>query len=278
MLIAFLLQSSGYCQTQTSIPDTANVSQLQQTPADMKFPPNYNQIIPALNYKDADLRDIIRSIAYEYKTNVVIDNAVNMRASIALFNIELMSALKIIAEDNGLVFSFDENRFFIKQRQTLPPPEPPAPEMRLIVNYSKGKLELDLKNADINLLIDELRKKTNKNYLASGGLSGRLNGSLKAMELKQALNHIFRNNGFAVWQKDSIYYIARDYSPNAAEGASNAGGYWVTASDDLVSIRVVDADLNRIVDDISAQLNLPLIKLSPMSAKVTLKCEQVSLE
>ena len=41
------------------------------------------------------------------QTNIMIENQVNKKISVALFNITLFEAVKIIAEDNGFEFSYD---------------------------------------------------------------------------------------------------------------------------------------------------------------------------
>ncbi|MBK7980275.1 MAG: hypothetical protein IPK06_09835 [Ignavibacteriae bacterium] len=92
----------------------------------LKIPPNSYSIIPALNFKDTDIRDIFRGIALEYETNIMLDNQINKRASVALFKICVFDAVKIIAEDNDLEFAFDENRFFVKTKVIIPP-KPPEP-------------------------------------------------------------------------------------------------------------------------------------------------------
>jgi len=109
------------------------------------IPPNSYSVIPALNFKDTDVRDIFRGIALEYETNIMLDNQINKRASVALFKISVFDAVKMIAEDNGLDFTFDENRFFVRNKVVLPPkkPEPPkTPEP--IIKYYEETDEMDV--------------------------------------------------------------------------------------------------------------------------------------
>src|SRR5690554_6904207 len=118
-------------------------------------PPNSDSIIPALNFKDADIRDVIRGIAFEYETNIIIDNEINKRISIALFNVTVFNAVKLIATDNGFDFGYDSDRFYIK---TIPVKEPPPPVESLPeITYTKGKLSVHLDNVKLEKFVDGLR-------------------------------------------------------------------------------------------------------------------------
>ncbi|MFO7445912.1 MAG: hypothetical protein R6W90_06065, partial [Ignavibacteriaceae bacterium] len=85
----------------------------QQENSSVIYPSNSSQVIPALNFKDTDIRDILRSIAYEYQTNIVVENQINQKVSVTLFNVKVSDAIKMISEDNNLSFSFDQQRFFV---------------------------------------------------------------------------------------------------------------------------------------------------------------------
>jgi len=244
----------------------------------LKYPPNSKTIVRAVNFKDTDIKDILRSIALEYKTNIIVDNNINAKISTALFNLDLFNTVKVIAEDNGFDLSYDINRFIVKKRpeKVMPKPDDPLPE----ISYNKGKVSLKLNNVDLDLLVNQLREKTNKNFMVTSGTSGKITGSLKNVELDKGLKSIFQNNGYYVIQKDSIYYISRSsYStgtdPNTKEDKKS---YWIHVQDDKVTIDVTQASLDRILNDISNQMGLQLIKLAVPKADVTVRCKDVTLE
>ncbi|HEX2961747.1 MAG TPA: hypothetical protein VHO43_08145 [Ignavibacteriales bacterium] len=209
--------------------DQKGVSSGEINPKEI-YPPNSREVIPALNFKDTDLRDILRSIAFEYHTNIVVDNSINGRASAALFNVSVLNAIEMIARDNGYDFSYDSLRFYVKPMKVKLPP--PVPEAEPEVQFNKGKLSLKLMNADINKLVEKLRSATGKNFLLNQGTSGRLSGELKNVELETGLKNILQNNGFFLTASDSIFYIARSGYFSSLEGSnapSKSAGYWVNA-------------------------------------------------
>jgi type IV pilus assembly protein PilQ len=241
------------------------------------LPPNSGQTVPSLNFKDADIRDVLRSIAFDYKTNIVIDNSINSKISVTLFGVTVFSAIKTIAEDNGFEFSYDSLRFFVRTKPVVTPPKPvlPAPQ----ISYTDGKLSISLNNVDIHTLVDSLRSKTSRNFLIAPGTSGVITGTLTDVDLQKGLNDLLRNNGYDLNIKDSIYYISMSpyFSALDSNKAKQRDSYWVSARNGKVTINVIQASLNSIIEDLSNQLNLQVVNLSAPDVKVTLKCNDVSI-
>lgn len=245
----------------------------------LKFPPNYSKIISSLNFKDTDIKDIFRSIAYEYKTNVMVDNNISTKVSTALFNIQLLAAVEMIAEDNGLEFSYDNKRFFIKKKTEKPIPKlaEPVPQ----IDFVKGKISLKLYDVEIGNLIEKLREKTNKNFIIVAGTSGKVSGTLNNVGLEKGLKVLFQNNGFFFISKDSIFYVSRsNYIGSGEIGNSNQDkrAYWLNVNGDKISLDVTQVSLDRILNDLSIQMGLQIIKLNNPTSNVTVRCTDVPLE
>lgn len=244
----------------------------------LKYPPNSKSIVTALNFKDSDIKDVLRSIAYEYKTNIVVDNNVTAKISTGLYNLDLFSVVKIIVEDNGLEFSYDNKRFIVKKKAELPIPKPdePVPE----ITYAKRKISIKLDNVDVNKFVEKLREKTNKNYLIVNGASGRLSGTLNGIDLEKGLRLIFQNNGFYFTVKDSIYYISRSSYSQATDAKNNQDKnlFLVSVENEKVSINVTEANLDRILNDLSQQMGLQIVKLGIPNVNVSLRCNNVTLD
>lgn len=248
---------------------------------DASYPPESSKNIPALNFKDTDIRDILRAVAYEYHTNVMIDNQVNTKASIALFNVSVFNAIKMIAEDNNLDFSYDNQRFYVKPKKEIIKTEPPPIEQEAEITFSKGKLKFNANNVSIEKVVQKLREITSKNYLLSPGISGRVTGTLSNVDLETGLKNLLQNNGFYYVLKDSIFYISRSayYSSIDENGnPSKKNGYWVSAKNHRVTIDVVQANTDQVIDDISNQLGLQIIKLTAPTSQITIKCNDISVD
>ena len=250
----------------------------------IKYPPNSTEIIPALNFKDTDMRDVLRAIALEYKTNIVVDNQINKKISVALFMLPLLDAVQIIAEDNGYEFSFDEQRFFVKTitPKPAPPPPPPPKEPEPVITFYNDTKKIDIlaDNVDIKLFVNKLREATGYNYLLTNGTSGKITGTLNEIEFKTGLRNLLQNNGFYFIEKDSIFYVSRSayYSSLQDQANNNVGVYWVSVQNNLVTLDISKANLNKVLDDISNQLNLQVIKVDVPENDVTIKCSAVPVD
>lgn len=280
--VSYPQDSTAFIQNASDVIDSVNNSKNENLYFKNSFepgkPPNSNSIIPALNFKDTDLRDVVRGIAFEYETNIIIENDVNKRISIALFNIPVFNAVKVIATDNGLDFSYDESRFYIKNRAAVIPP--PPKEFFPEVAYSKGKLSIRLQNTELVKFVDELRLKTKHNFLIASGTSGNLTGALNNVSLEIGLKNLLQNNGFYLTERDSIYYISRSvyFSSVPGNNDNSAHPYWISANGGLISIDVAQAQLDRIINDLSNQLGLQIVKLTNPDALVSVKCTEVPLK
>jgi type IV pilus assembly protein PilQ len=243
------------------------------------MPPNSNSNIPALNFKDTDIRDVLRSVAMEFETNIVTDNSINNKISVSLFNIDVFNAVKIIATDNGFEFSYDSQRFFVKLKNKIVPP--PPPEKEPIINFTDNKLSITLEDVEISKVIEKIREKTHRNFLLTSGTSGRVTGTLTNVELETGLRNILTNNGFYLTQKDSIYYVTRSAyfsSLDEKNEQKSKSAYWVSGFNNRATIDVVSGNLGHIISDLANQLNLQIIKLAEPNANVTVRCKDVPIK
>ncbi|MBE0539121.1 MAG: hypothetical protein IH620_05365 [Ignavibacterium sp.] len=249
--------------------------------SDSLLPPNSGSKVSAINIKDTDIRDIFRTIAFEYETNIIVGNDINKKVSVSLFNIKVFDAVKLIAEDNELEFKYDSQRFFISNKKIIPPVivPPPAPEEPK-VEYSREKLSVDLDNAELKVFINKLREKTKKNFLITSGTDGKISGTLANIELETGLKNLLSNNGYYLINKDSIYYISRSAYYSSLENTNDVtkNPYWVSANGSSVTIDVTKAELSRVLSDLSNQLGLQMIKLAEPNSAVTVRCKEVPLK
>ncbi len=248
-------------------------------PDSTNAPPNYNAVIPSLNFKDTDIRDILRAVAFEFKTNIVVENKINARVSIALFNTPVYEAVKMIAQDNGFEYEFDKNRFYVKTPEIREEPKPFEFKPEVAYDPLMNKIMIRVSNTPISEFVEELRQVTNSNFLLTPGTSGNLYGSLRDIDFETGVRNLLQNNGFAMFTRDSIYYVTKSsYYSSLDNETTGSAHYWVSAKNNKVTIDVTNGDVNKIIDDIANQLDLQIIKLASPNATATIKCTEVSVE
>jgi type IV pilus assembly protein PilQ len=233
----------------------------------------------SLNFKDADLRDVFRALAMQHGLNVFLDNSVIKRTSITLSRVQVYDALKFLADQHKLLLSLDGGIF----RITLPPPDapPPPPPPRVpYVGFEKGLLSVQLKDDDIEKVILEIEKKSGRNILLISGTTGTLSGKLMDVDFDIALTQILNNNGFAAQKRNGIYVVSRlEYYVGTQGTASQAksGPYWIGVKDSVVSLDVTNAPLDRVITDLTRQLNTDVVFYNQVAGSVTARATSVPL-
>jgi type IV pilus assembly protein PilQ len=232
-----------------------------------------------LSFRDTDLRDIFRALAIQHNLNVFVDNGINKRSTVSLNKVQVFEAIKFICEQNNLRLGLEGGIFKI-----MPPAAPPKAELPPAkapwVYYENNLLSVKLKNDDLESLIAEIQKKTNKNILILSGTSGSINGTLNDIEFDLGFTQLLNNNGFAVQKKNGIYVVSRlDYFVGQQSGTQGqrGGAYWISVKDSLVTIDVTNAQLDRVVADIVRQLNTDVVFYSAISGTVTARASNVPL-
>ena len=245
------------------------------------LPPNSSATVNTINIKDIDIRDVFRTLALEYETNIIVENDVNKRVSISLFNIKLFDAIKLIAGDNGLEFKYDDNRFFVSNKKVeVPAQPPPLSPIEPKVEYIREKLSVDLSGVEMKNFVNKLREKTKMNFLIAPGADGKISGTLSNVDLKTGLKNLLGNNGYYLINRDSILYISRSSYYSSLENTNDVtkNPYWVSATGNTVTIDVTKAELTRVLSDLSNQLSLQMIKMTDPNSIITVRCKDVPLK
>jgi type IV pilus assembly protein PilQ len=231
--------------------------------------------LTSISFKDTDVRDIFRALSFQHNLNVFVDNSINKRTTISLNRVRVYDALKFICEQNNLVLNVEAGIFKI-----LPPPkpEPTAPKLPWIY-YDDGLLTVKLKNDDLEAVVTEIQKKCSKNILVTSGTAGSVSGALTDIDFDIGFTQIMNNNGFAVQKRSGIYIVSRldYYVGQQTAQAQRAGPYWISVKDSLVTLDVTNAPLDRVITDITRQLNADVVFYNPVSGSVTARAANVTL-
>lgn len=269
-LLIFLIGFLCYGQTADSVK------------IETKLPPNGDKLIPALNFKDTDIRDIYRGIAIGYETNIMLDNRIERKVSVALFNLSVHDAIKVITEDNNLEFYFDENRFFVKMKEQNTTEIEQIENEPKVTYYNKtNKIDIDLENVSVEKFVEEIVNLTGKNFLLTKGSHGKLKGKLINIDFETGIKNILQNNGFYYTLRDSIYYINKSYlyKTDDEKNGTVSDNYWVDAKSIFdISLKVKNVDLDLLLDDLTNQLNLQVVKLDIPESKVNISCSNLHID
>jgi len=272
--------------TLSSKPDT--ISSSSELPVSMPDMIAVNNILlprgaqdtTTLSFRDTDLRDIFRALAAKHSLNIFIDNTINKHSTISLSNVQVYDAIKFICQQNNLRLDLEGGIFKILP-QPPPPKSEPLPAKVPWVYYGNNLLSVKLKNDDLEAVVLEIQKRTERNILILSGTSGSMSGTLNNIDFEIGFTQLLNNNGFAVQKKNGVYIVSRlDYfvGQQTQGGAQKAGPYWISVHDSLVSVDVTNAPLDRVLNDIGRQLNTDMVFYSQVTGNITARATDIPLE
>jgi type IV pilus assembly protein PilQ len=300
-LLLFFCTGVDLCLAQNgATPDSSSISLPSPTPSNPNVPPAALQAIQVLDFKNTEIKDIVRGLATKYNLNVFVDDAISQRITLRLANLSVHEALSFIAKEHGLNMTLEGNIYKI----TLPEIPKPQPKP-LAVAYDEGRLTVDVKDEEAEKVIRAIAEKSGKSLVLKQSAGGKgstsspstsspITGYLQAVPFEQGLQALLTSNGFSVRKKDGIYFIERAYAATARQmladhnsstssltgGNSSApqSGAWVTVSDSLITLDVAEADLSWIVRELSAQLGKEVFIYGALAGKVNAQCSRLPFE
>lgn len=228
-----------------------------------------------LNFRDLDIRDLLRGMGRAYDLNIIVDNNINKRATIRLSDIPVIAAIIHICKEYQLQIIHRGQVFRV--RNYVPPQPIPEPVIPEITIHEDGTITLDLKGENLGLVMRTLSQKTGENIIVRNGVSGSLNGFLQQVPFEVGLQTILSNNGFSLRQKDGIYIVDR-FLMQASGQASGNRSFWINADENTISLDVVNAPITDVIREIAYQTDLNLITYNLPQETITAKTLNLPLD
>ena len=227
-----------------------------------------------LSVKDADLRDVFRSIAHEHDLNLMVDNRIDRHVTVRLAELPVIEAIRFLCEENNLRLRRTGHIFHV---DTVPEPPPPPPEPPS-VSVRDSLLSVDLDDDDLEEVMRLITKQSGANVLVRRGVRGTLTGTLQGLPIDQGLRTLVLSNGFSIRKKDGVYHIDRRDVAEASEGSSQARTFWVQAEDSLITLDVAGAQIADVLREVAAQTDVDLITYSVPEGEITARADSLTLD
>ena len=191
---------------------TNSVSLAQSSPPDstavradsLRLPSNALARIELLDFKNADLKDVVRGLAAKYNLNVFVDNAVNRRITIRLADLRVIDALRFLIKEHDLRLTLSDGVFRI-----FPPPEPEPVVPPVSVSVENGLLSVDFNDVDVGRVIRLIAERSGESLLVGRGVEGKISGFLQNVPFERGLQSLFASNSFQLREKDGVFSIER---------------------------------------------------------------------
>jgi len=240
-----------------------------------KVPSGALQKIELLDFKSTDIKDIIRGLATKYNLNIFVEDEIQQRITLRLSDITIDEALRFITKEYGLRLVLEGNIYKIIKPKIQNQPVVPKP---VLVTFQNGLLSLDVKGENIQDVVRAIAEASGKNIIIKKGVEGQITGYLQNTLFEKGLMTLMTNNGFFIHKKEDIYVVDHHLF-QATDGTNKTGGhFWVYVQDSLITLDVVEGNLNQIIREIATQLNVDVFSYGDLKGNVNAQCSGVAFE
>ncbi|MBN1577906.1 MAG: hypothetical protein JW913_15205 [Chitinispirillaceae bacterium] len=231
----------------------------------------------SIDVKDTDIRDVIRMISKGYDLNILLDQDITGKVTLHLVDVPIMEGLRSIAASNNLDVVRDGSVYYIKKASV---------EQKSMIRYMNGKLTVDIQNVNVQDFLKELSSKSAVSIVPDAKVEGRISGKLYQVNFDDGLRALLEGNGYTVMKRKNIYQVAVSAEsaggkPGAAasrfRGSKSANDLYVDYSNGLVSVDVVNGDLEDIIRAIAEQSDAEIITYGSIKCEINAKLNNAPL-
>ncbi|OGS33574.1 MAG: hypothetical protein A2293_12340 [Elusimicrobia bacterium RIFOXYB2_FULL_49_7] len=229
-------------------------------------------MIESLDFKDADIRDVLRGLGVKYSINIWMAPEVQGRIPVHFTNLKVKDAISFIVAKYG--FSC-RSRNGIVEIYRKKEEEPKPAEVQ--ITYQNRQLSLDAKEVDIAAVVRKITAMTNQNIVLAKNVKGNISGNLKDVDLKKGFKALMESNGYAVREDDGILYVSI-YGDETSKNSRQARKFALEVKDSLVTFDVVNALVSDIINEIVSQSGINLVSYGQLEGTITAKIEKVDIQ
>ncbi len=149
-----------------------------------------------LDFKNADINDLLRALAAQAKIHIWIDPDVGGNVTIHLSKVTFTEALTIITKSNNLIYTRENNVYLITQY--------------LKVNYDQGLLSVETRDAKLASLLRLISQKCEKSLVPDPQLTERISIVLQKVSYEDGLKTILTQANLITESIGGVTYVRKD--------------------------------------------------------------------
>lgn len=205
-----------------------------------------------LDFKNTDLKDLMRLIATKYNLNIFVDENINLKLTMHLSDVTVGEALKFILDNNDLIIEKYGSIYQIKKK--LLPDTLRDLEFERKIKYHDGLLSVDLQDVKIREASYEISRISGINIILDKSIRGNISGFIQDLPLRRALFHLFRSNGYFLEEVEDVFRI-RPGNIDIVGDSTYYPNFWIDAHGDMIDLELSRIPLLRVLEEISRQVN-----------------------
>jgi len=153
-----------------------------------------------IDARNADVKEVIRQFSTQMGINLVAESNLTGTITAHLSNIPIDDALPALFSVNNFTLSENAGIYYVGSRMS-------QQRSSFVILKNKGLLTIDVKNASVVDVLQELATQTKINLVTVGNLQGNVTIRLEGVQLEQALDMIATSSGTAYKKIDDIYLV-----------------------------------------------------------------------
>ncbi len=229
----------------------------------------------SLDVTGIDIKDLVRTISRGYGLNVVVDKDIKGTVTLHLTAVPIMEGLQAIARSLDLDVAKEGNIYHLRPRE--------IPQVSDIAVLPGGKLKVDVRDANVRDVLEEVSKKSGQSIVFDDAVQGRVTGKLLNVSFDDGIKALLEGNGFKVVNQKNIYRVTSDFDVSGAPARRHAIGatqypFYVNFSNNRVSIDARNADLGDVIHALAAEAREQTVTYGDIVGKVNAQVDDVPFD
>ena len=234
--------------------------------------------IPVLDFKNTDIKDVLRGLGMQYSVNIFVDPEVSGLISLYLTDVTVKSAIDFVVKRNNCAYSVDNGIVKVYKYQAPPPPPPPKP--KVVFHFDGKLLDVDVKEQPVKDIARMFGDSAHVNVIDDGSADRNISARLVKIPPEKAVRALFESNGYEVTLSDSIYYVTSRSGGKGDEktAAAKFKPLSMSVKDRLVTLEVDNASLDQLVRNISVQSGINIVIYDKLTGEITARLSAVPID
>ena len=251
--------------------------------AEQKLPEHDLPDKVSLDFVDAEIQEVARSVSLAYGVPVLVDGGIEDKVTFHLDGVGLLEGLSTLCSTLGLEVFRDGSVLRIRRQ---------VDHGENYFRITDSLVTLAVERRDVRDFIRDFSANTGLNVLAAPDVSGEISGRLSAVPAVTALRTILEIHGFRVRRDADCYRVERSRnSPALADGAGGKGGAGangappadaktvpdIVVEDSLYSVELDGTPLDVFLKEFARVANLNLVQYGEMHETSQMRLERAPL-
>jgi type II secretory pathway component GspD/PulD (secretin) len=213
-----------------------------------------------LDFKNTDIRDVLRVLANQANVNVVIDNEITGKVTLHLTKVSLTEALDTIGKNYNLTYTRSQNVFYIT----------PVDNSSLEVEFADGQLMVAAKEVRIKKLFEVISAKTGMSFVPDADIPGKVSVFINRSPLQDAIKTLLTQTNCTEEKVGQISYIRMKSTPRYS--------FSVIYENQLLTVDAKEIPLNVLVREITEKTGVSIIPDQNLAPPISIYFQSLSLD